>query len=140
MAGSFNRVVLMGNLTQDIELKYTPSETAVANVGIATNRRSKTANGEVREETTFVDCTAWGKVAEIMHQYTKKGDPVLIEGRLTTDQWKDKDTGAPRSKLKVTIESFQFVNSKGGSTEPQQNHSLGSTQAKAPDYGDEIPF
>jgi len=113
MAGSFNRVFLLGNLTRDIELRYTSGNQPVANVGIAVNRRYKTAEGEAREETTFVDCEAWGRTAEVMSQYLSKGRPVFIEGRLKLDQWQDKD-GQNRSKLKVVVEGFQFIDSRGG--------------------------
>lgn len=111
---NFNRVMLMGNLTRDVELKYTPSNQAVANIGLAVNRRYKTKDtGEQREETTFVDCEAWGRTAEVMNQYLAKGRPVFIEGRLKLDSWQDKD-GGNRSKLKVVVENFQFVDSRGG--------------------------
>ena len=114
MAGSVNKVFLMGNLTRDIELKHTPSDQAVATIGLAVNRTFKTRDGETREETTFVDCEAWGRTAEVMSQYLHKGRPVFIEGRLKLDQWDDRETGKKRSKLKVVIDNFQFVDSKGG--------------------------
>ncbi|TDJ56511.1 MAG: single-stranded DNA-binding protein [Planctomycetota bacterium] len=114
MAGSVNRVFLMGNLTRDIELKHTPSDQAVATIGLAVNRTYKTRDGETREETTFVDCEAWGRTAEVMSQYLCKGRPVFIEGRLKLDQWDDRESGKKRSKLKVVIDNFQFVDSKGG--------------------------
>ncbi len=114
MAGSFNKVFLMGNLTRDIELKHTPSDQSVATIGIAVNRRYTTKDGEKREETTFVDCEAWGRTAEVMSQYLSKGRGVFIEGRLKLDQWDDRETGKKRSKLLVVIENFQFVDSKGG--------------------------
>jgi single-strand DNA-binding protein len=113
MAGNFNKVILLGNLTRDIELRYTPSNQAVAKIGLAVNRRYKTKDGEDREETTFVDCDAWGRQAEVMSQYLAKGRPVLIEGRLKLDQWQDQD-GNNRSKLGVVIDNFQFVDSRGG--------------------------
>jgi len=113
MAGSFNKVLLLGNLTRDPELKHLPSEQAVANIGLAVNRRFKTREGESREETTFVDCEAWGRTAEVMSQYLQKGRPVFIEGRLKLDTWQDRD-GGNRSKLRVVIENFQFVDSRGG--------------------------
>ena len=113
MAGSYNKVLLMGNLTRDVELKHTPNNQAVAEIGLAVNRRFKTRDGENREETTFVDCEAWGRTAEIMSQYLAKGRPVFVEGRLKLDQWQDKD-GNNRSKLRVVVESFQFVDSRGG--------------------------
>ena len=114
MAGSFNKVFLMGNLTRDIELKHTPSDQSVATIGVAVNRRYTTKDGEKREDTTFVDCEAWGRTAEVMSQYLSKGRGVFIEGRLKLDQWEDKETGKNRSKLLVVIENFQFVDSKGG--------------------------
>ncbi len=114
MAGSVNKVFLMGNLTRDIELKHTPSDQSVATIGIAVNRTFKTRDGESREETTFVDCEAWGRTAEVMSQYLRKGRPVFIEGRLKLDQWDDRETGNKRSKLKVVIDNVQFVDSRGG--------------------------
>lgn len=111
--GTYNRVLLMGNLTRDIELRHTSTNQAVANIGIATNRRYRTASGEDREETTFVDCEAWGSTAEVMAKYLTKGRPVFIEGRLKLDQWQDKD-GNKQSKLRVVVENFQFVDSRAG--------------------------
>ena len=116
MAGSFNKVILMGNLTRDVEIRHTPSNTAVGNFGLAVNRRYRTQSGENREEVTFVDCEAWGRTAEVMSQYLTKGRPVMIEGRLKLDQWEDKNGGGKRSKLSVVVENFQFVDSgQGGS-------------------------
>lgn len=113
MAGNFNKVFLMGNLTRDIELRYGgPSNTAIAKLGIAVNRRWRTAEGENREETTFVDCDAFGRTAEVLSQYLKKGRPVFIEGHLRLDTWEKE--GQKQSKLKVVIDSFQFVDSKDG--------------------------
>jgi single-strand DNA-binding protein len=113
MAGSFNKVLLMGNLTRDIELRHTASNKAVARIGLAVNQRYTTSEGEKREETTFVDCEAWGRTAEVMSQYLGKGRPVLIEGRLKLDQWQDKESGQNRSRLVVVVENFQFVDSRG---------------------------
>lgn len=110
---NYNKVLLMGNLTRDIELKHIPSGMAVANIGLAVNRRYKSKEGENREETTFVDCEAWGRTAEVMQQYLAKGRPVFIEGRLKLDTWQDKD-GSNRSKLKVVVENFEFIDSRGG--------------------------
>jgi single-strand DNA-binding protein len=109
---NFNKVMLVGNLTRDPELKHTPSNQAVAQIGLAVNRNYQTKDGEKREETTFVDCEAWGRTAEVMSQYLAKGRPVLVEGRLKLDQWQDKD-GNNRSKLKVVIENFQFLGGRG---------------------------
>ena len=110
MAGSFNKVFLMGNLTRDVELRQIGADQSVAKIGLAVNRRFKTRDGEKREEVTFVDCEAWGRTAEVMNQYLAKGSPVFIEGRLKLDQWQDKD-GGNRSKMKVVVENFQFVDS-----------------------------
>lgn len=108
---NYNKVLLMGNLTRDVELKYTPSNMAVANLGIAVNRKYKAADGELKEETTFVDCEAWAQTAENISKWFSKGKPIFVEGRLKLDQWQDKD-GGNRSKLKVVVENFQFVDSK----------------------------
>ena len=118
---SFNQVILLGNLTRDVELKHTPSNQAVANIGLAMNRQYQTKDGERREETTFVDCEAWGRQAEVMAQYLSKGRPVFVQGRLKLDTWQDQQ-GQNRSKLKVVIENFQFVGGReggGGGGAPQ---------------------
>ena len=118
MAGNFNKVFLMGNLTRDVEIRHTPNNTAVGKFGLAVNRRYSVGDGgnrEQREETTFVDCEAWGRTAEIISQYLHKGRPIFVEGRLKLDQWEDKNTGAKRSKLKVVVENFQFVDSRSDS-------------------------
>lgn len=114
---NYNRVLLMGNLTRDPELKYLPSQTAIVEFGLAVNRKWKSKDGTDGEETCFVDCTAFGKTAEVMNQYLAKGRPVFIEGRLKLDQWQDSKTGANRSKLRVVVENFQFV---GGRQDGQQ--------------------
>ena len=92
---NFNKVLLVGNLTRDPELKHTPSNQAVAQIGWQSNRQFNTKDGEKREETTFVDCEAWGRTAEVMCQYLAKGRPVLVEGRLKLDQWQDKGRQQP---------------------------------------------
>ncbi len=107
---SYNRVVLVGNLTRDVELRYIPSGTAVADVGIAVNERRKNASGDASEETTFVDLTFWGRTAEVAGEYLGKGSPVLIEGRLKTESW-EKD-GARRSKIKVVVDQMQMLGEK----------------------------
>jgi len=118
MASSLNKVMLMGNITRDVEVKFTNSQQAVATIGIAVNRRWKTPDGEQREETTFVDCDAWGKTAELIGKFFSKGRPIMIEGRLKMDTWQDKESGQNRSKLKVVIEDFYFVDSKPGGGGP----------------------
>src|SRR5262245_48368510 len=111
---NFNKVILAGNLTRDPEMKYTSKGTAIASFGLAINRRWKSETGETKEEVTFVDIEAYGRQAEVVGQYLKKGRPALVEGRLKLDQWEDKNTHQKQSKLKVVLESFSFLDSKGG--------------------------
>jgi single-strand DNA-binding protein len=111
---SFNKVILLGNLTRDPQLRYTPSQTAVVDFGIACNRKFRTQSGEDREEVVFVDCTAWGRQAEVINQYCTKGRPLFVEGRLKLDTWEDKQGGGKRSKMTVVIENFQLLGSAGG--------------------------
>lgn len=110
---SFNKVILVGNLTRDVETRFLAGGTAVAELGMAVNRTWKDKNGDKKEEVTFVDVTLWGKVAEIAGQYLAKGRQVLIEGRLQLDQWEDKESGQKRSKLKVIGENMTMLGSKG---------------------------
>ena len=110
---NLNKVMLMGNLTRDVELRQIPSGQQVANLGLAINRRYKTKDNEDREETTFVDCEAWGRQAEVLAQYMSKGKPLYIEGRLKLDTWDDKD-GKKQYKMRVVIEDFQFLGSREG--------------------------
>ncbi len=107
---NLNRVFLMGNLTRDVEMRYTPSGMAVGKFGLAINRKYKdTKTNEMREEVTFVDIEVWGKTAETAHQYLAKGRPVFVEGRLKLDQWDDKQTGQKRSKMFVVADRMQFI-------------------------------
>ena len=139
---SYNKVILMGNLTRDPELKRTSTDMAVAQIGIAVNRKYKDRDGNQKEETTFVDCEAWGKTAETMAKYLSKGKPVFLEGRLKLDQWQDKD-GNNRSKLKLVIENFQFIDSRGSqSADPPAAAATATASTAAPASPDaqEIPF
>lgn len=111
---SLNKVMLIGNLTRDPEVRYTPKGTAVTDVGLACNRVYTTDQGERREEATFVDITLWGRQAEIAGQYLKKGSSIYIEGRLQMDTWQDKQTGQNRHRLKVVADGFQFLGSREG--------------------------
>ena len=110
---SYNRVILVGNLTRDIDLRYTPSGMAVTDIGLAVNDRRKSQSGEWVEETTFVDVTLWGRTAEVASEYLSKGSPVLVEGRLKLDTWET--DGQKRSKLRVVGERMQMLGSRGGS-------------------------
>ncbi len=152
---NLNRVMLMGNLTRDPELRYLPSNTPVVNLGLAVNRKWKNQQGEQQEETTYVDCEAFGRSAEVINQYLRKGRPVYLEGRLRFDQWQDRE-GQNRSKLKVVVENFQFIDSRGagdsggspgghtdqGSSPPVvvQAGDGGSGQPHQPVGEDDIPF
>ena len=145
---SYNRVILIGNLTRDPELKYTPKGTSVCKLGLAVNRKWRTEAGEQKEEVTFVDVDVMGKTAEHCGQYLKKGRSAMIEGRLKLDQWDDKATGQKRSKLGVMAESVQFL---GGNPEQQEARRTSAASAKsetspstdekpARAEGDDVPF
>ena len=149
---SFNKVILLGNLTRDPEVRYTPKGTAVTELGMAVNRVYTAENGEKREEATFVDVTLWGRTAEIAGEYLKKGRPVFIEGRLQLDTWDDKQSGQKRSKLKVVGEGLQLIGSRpggaggGGGDEEGSGAPRSSKPAPPPKIApseldnDEIPF
>jgi len=111
-----NRVILIGNLTRDPQLKYLPSQMAVAEFGLAINHKYKTASGEQREEVCFIECTAFGKGGELINQYCQKGRQLYVEGRLKFDTWEDKNGGGKRSRHTVFVENFQFLGSRDGGT------------------------
>jgi len=148
---NLNRVLLIGNLTRDPEVRYTPKGTAVADIGLAVNRVYSGEDGEKREETTFVDVTLWGRQAEVAGQYLKKGRPVFIEGRLQLDTWDDKQTGQKRSRLRVVCENMQLLGSRseteGSPSPPRRPHAPSAPPQKPeprdPDLDaepDDIPF
>jgi len=151
---NLNRVLLIGNLTRDPEIRYTPKGTAVADVGLAINRVLNTEEGERREEVTYVDVVLWARLAEIADQYLKKGRPVFIEGRLQLDSWDDKQTGQKRSRLRVVAENMQLLGSRSESeaaastTTPRRSSGPAAPaprpqQPKDPDLDaepDDIPF
>lgn len=149
---SVNKVMLLGNITRDLEIRYTPKGTAVTDLGLAVNRVRTSESGERIEETTFVDVTLWGRQAEIAGQYLSKGRPVFIEGRLQLDTWDDKATGQKRSKLRVVGENMQLLpsggggggNSGGGSDSSRHDSSDSGSGGEPSDYSDEeeddIPF
>jgi single-strand DNA-binding protein len=114
---SYNKVLLMGNLTRDPEVRYTPKGTAIANLGLAVNRVYTTEGGEQKEEVTFIDIEVWGRQAETAGQYLSKGRPVFVEGRLKLDSWEDKESGQKRNKLKVVAERVQFLGAPRGGAE-----------------------
>ena len=149
---SFNKVILLGNLTRDPEVRYTPKGSAVCDLGIAVNRVYTTEGGERREEVTFVDVVLWARLAEIAGEYLKKGRPVFIEGRLQMDSWDEKQTGQKRTKLRVVGESMQLLGGRpGGGTgdNPEEDRiTTGGGKTSPPPKSaksvepddDEIPF
>jgi single-strand DNA-binding protein len=149
---SFNKVILVGNLTRDPELRYTPKGTAIAKIGLAVNRQWTSEGGEKKEEVTFVDVDIFGRTAENVAQYMRKGRPILIEGRLKLDQWDDKQTGQKRSRLGVVAETVQFLGSPagndGGAPAPRAARPAAAGNAPAsepidgdaPPESDDVPF
>jgi|SRR5688572_30747882 len=128
---SFNRVILVGNLTRDPEVKYTTGGTAVAEIGMAVSRQwFDQKSNEKKEETTFVDVTLWGRQAEVAGEYLSKGRPVLIEGRLQLDTWEDKQSGQKRSKLRVVGEQMQMLGSRGDGGGPAAGGGGGGQRAQ----------
>ena len=149
---SYNKVILMGNLTRDPELRVTPKGTSVCQIGLAVNRTYRDSDGNNREDVTFVDVDAFGKQAEVLAKYMNKGRPILVEGRLQLDSWESK-TGEKRNKLKVILEGFQFVGSRsdGGDSSyenvspPSRKSDMGNAAASSesvdePDIDDDVPF
>jgi len=151
---NLNKVMLIGNLTREPEIKYTPKGTAVAGFALAVNRNFTTESGEKREEVTFVDLEAYGRVAEIVGEYCKKGKPLFVEGRLKLDTWDDKDTGKKRSRMKVVVENIQLLGGRDGvpAAVAEEADAVAATR-KAPSThprppadpdldtaGDDIPF
>ena len=145
---NFNKVLLMGNLTRDPQLSYLPSQTAVVDFGLAVNRRWKSREGEDRDETCFVDCRMFGRRAEVINKYCKKGNPLFIEGRLTFDSWQAQD-GSRRSKLRVTVDNFEFIGRGAVDAGQTEEGDRGVPAERGPDAGaqveeqtgaDDIPF
>lgn len=159
MAASFNKVILVGNLTRDPELRYTPKGSANARLGLAVNRKYKDANGQLQEEVSFIDIDAWGQQAETIAQYMRKGGAMLIEGRLRQESWEDKQTGQKRTALRVVLENFQFLGGgqRAGEGAPASGPAPRPARPVAPpppassdsgvpdsappvDEGDDVPF
>jgi len=146
---NFNKVILAGNLTRDPELRYTPKGTAIAKLGLAINRTWRNEAGETKEEVTFVDVDAFGRTAETIGQYLKKGRPILLEGRLKLDTWEDKQTNQKKSRLGVVLESFQFIDSArptDGAPAPANRPKAGAppppepADSEPPPVEDDVPF
>jgi single-strand DNA-binding protein len=144
---NLNKVLLLGNVTRDPEVRYTPKGSAVCDLGVAINRAYTTDSGEKREEVTFVEVTLWGRTAEIAGEYLKKGRPVFIEGRLQMDTWDDKQTGQKRSRLRVVGENMQLLGGRppgGAAADVAGDQRQVTPPPKAPATAgpdeDEIPF
>jgi single-strand DNA-binding protein len=147
---SFNKVILLGNLTRDPEVRYTPKGSAVCDLGVAVNRSYTLDSGEKREEVTFVDVVLWSRLAEIAGEYLKKGRPIFIEGRLQLDTWDDKQSGQKRSKLRVIGETMQLLGGRppgagggaaeGGESRPSKTAPPPKAAEKGEPDDDEIPF
>lgn len=138
---SYNKVIMMGNLTRDPQLSYLPSQTPVVEFGLASSHRWRSKEGEQREETCFVDCQAFGRMAENISKYCKKGRPLLIEGRLSFNQWETPE-GAKRSKHRIHIDNFTFVDTKASAESSGASASAnsgGMDSGQAPPK-DDIPF
>jgi single-strand DNA-binding protein len=149
MAGDLNRVILIGRLTRDPELRYTPSGTAVASFAIA-NNRSYAVAGEKKEQVSYFDCIAWSKLGEIITEYCKKGQRIAVEGRLQQRRWEDQENNK-KSKIELVVENFQFLTGKGGGDESSQSQGNNTSHDSSSDYSsagfddnpfsdDEIPF
>lgn len=132
---NFNRVILLGNLTRDPQLRYLPSQMAVVDFGLAVNHKFRTKNGEDREEVMFIDCSAFGRQAEVINQYCTKGRPLLVEGRLKFDTWEDKQGGGKRSKHAVVVENFQLLGGRGDGGGPGGGGENQSRPARGPARG-----
>lgn len=139
---NLNQVNLMGNLTRDVELRVTPKGTAIAQFGLAINRKWKDDSGAEREEVVFVDCEAWAKAAETISKYVSKGSPLFVSGRLKLDQWEDKTTKEKRSKLKIVVENFQFLGGDKKDGEQRQAPSAPKPATPPPqeNLDEDVPF
>jgi single-strand DNA-binding protein len=141
---NLNKVLLLGNVTRDPEVRYTPKGSAVCDLGVAVNRAYTTDSGEKREEVTFVDVTLWGRTAEVASEYLKKGRPVFIEGRLQMDTWDDKQTGQKRTRLRVVADNMQLLGGRpgGGEATGESRQTTAPPKKSTPSEPDEdeIPF
>lgn len=144
---NFNRIILLGNLTRDPQLRYLPSQMAVVDFGLAVNHKYRTKNGEDREEVMFIDCSVFGRGAEVINQYCQKGRPLLVEGRLKLDSWEDKQGGGKRYKHTVVVDNFQLLGGRGdgapggsGGDEPQSRPARAPARSAPQQSAPEQPF
>lgn len=136
---NLNKVMLIGNLTRDPELRVTPKGTSIAQFSLAINRRFKGSDGNDAEEVVYVDCEAWAKTGETIAKYVTKGRPLFVEGRLKLDQWEDKTSKEKRSRMKVVVENFQFLGGQNQSGSNSEGEPQRSTAPSAPESGD-VPY
>lgn len=132
----FSKAIITGNLTRDPELRTTPNGTSVCSFSVAVNRVYKDTSGEQKEDVSFIDCSAWGKLGEMIAQYAKKGSGVLVSGRLDQRSWEDKNTGQKRSRVEIVVEDFNFT---GGSPASNSTSSFGAADAVSPSDSAEAP-
>src|SRR5438067_2897385 len=138
---NYNKIILVGNLTRDPQLRYLPSQMAVVDFGLAVNHKFKTKTGADREDVLFIDCSCFGRGAEVINQYCQKGKQLLVEGRLKLDTWDDKQTGQKRSRHKVTIDNFQLLGSREGQAGGAAGGAggAGGDQGRSYDNGEQRP-
>jgi single-strand DNA-binding protein len=140
---NLNKVMLIGNLTRDPEMRVTPKGTAICQFSLAVNRKWKDEGGQEREEVTYVDCEAWARGAETIQKYVTKGRPLFVEGRLRLDQWEDKTTKEKRSRMKVVVENFQFLGSRddaGGAPRTGPQPTRPATPKPQENLDEDVPF
>ncbi len=137
----FSKAIITGNLTRDPELRTTPNGANVCSFSVAVNRVYRDSNGEQKEDVSFIDCSAWGKLAEMISQYAKKGSGVLVSGRLDQRSWEDKTSGQKRSRVEIVVEDFNFTGSARDNNSGSSSFSGGSDSSEAPasDLPDDIP-
>ena len=136
----FSKAIITGNLTRDPELRTTPNCSSVCSFSVAVNRVYRDSNGEQKEDVSFIDCSAWGKLAEMINQYAKKGSGVLVSGRLDQRSWEDKTSGQKRSRVEIVVEDFNFTGAaRDNNSSSSFNDSASSADASASDLADDIP-
>jgi single-strand DNA-binding protein len=134
----FSKAIIVGNLTRDPELRSTPNGASVCSFSVAVNRTFRDSNGEQKEDVSFIDCSAWGKLGEMINQYAKKGTGVLVSGRLSQHSWEDKD-GKKRSRTEIVVEDFNFTTSGNRGGEGGSSYTPSESQEAPVDIPDDIP-
>ncbi len=135
----FSKAIITGNLTRDPELRTTPSGTSVCGFAVAVNRVYRDANGEQKEDVSFIDCSAWGKLGEMISQYAKKGSGVLVSGRLDQRSWEDKNGGGKRSRVEIVVEDFNFIGNRDGGSSSGNYGNAAPSSSDDNNIPDDIP-